>query len=315
MGTKSFFAIFNSKFVGLLVLLFLSTSCLKTTNPFQVRGSEQTVNAIEENKKEDENLDLTSKASDKPFRPKVFLVLGPGISRTLAHIGVLKEIASSEIPIAGVVGLGWAGLTAAEFADQGSTHGLEWKVSRSKELKALTSSSFWRKALEEKDPKTAQTIINKLLTDSNMKPVHAKFYVPLLSLQGKKLILANKTGLKHSISVPPLFDSGERYAPYFYDFESLVGKTRALGAEKIIYIDVLNKRSRFWSSEVYGSAVKSYWAFASQISYSNYYRFDKVFSVKAESTLLDFSDPLSLIRSGESTGQDLVEFLKKEYQY
>lgn len=313
MGTKNFFAIFDSKCVGVLALLFLSTSCLKTTNPFQARKSEQSVDEAQKNKKE--NLDLTSKSLNKPFRPKVFLVLGPGLSRTFAHIGVFKEISAKEIPIAGVVGLGWAGLTAAEFADQGSTHGLEWKVSRSKELKALTSSSFWRKAPEEKSPKFAQGLIDKLLTDSRMKPVHTKFYVPILSLQGKKLIFANKTGLKHSVAVPPLFDSGNRYAPYFYDFESLVEKTKALGAEKIIYIDVLNMRSKFWNSDVYGSAVKSYWAFASQISYQNYDKFDKVFSVKAEAPLLDFSDPLSLIRAGESTGQDLVEFLKQEYQY
>jgi NTE family protein len=320
MGTKNFFATSVYKKISFIfIFAFLFSGCLQTTqslNPFLLGGDRSHENSEQSGEYSyDKDLDVTSKAPDKPFRPKFFLVLGPGLARAFAHIGVLKEIAKNEIPVAGIVGMGWSGMVASEFTEQGSTHGLEWKASRSKDLKELASSSFWRSAPKERSPKEAQVMINKLLAHTNSTSTKTKLYIPLLSLRGKKLILADKTGLKHGVSVPPLFDSGERYAPYFFDLGSIVDKVKKLGAEKVIYIDVLNARTRFLPSASYGSAVRSYWNFTAQVSYQSQDKFDKVFMIKAETDLLDFKSILDLIRAGESIGQDLVEFLKEEYQY
>jgi hypothetical protein len=302
-----------------VILLFcsLNVGCLKTGSPFfdhNPFGSSRSDEPQKEEKKSP--VTLVTKDPDKPFRPRVFLVLGPGMSRTFAHIGVLKVLSESEIKISGIVGVGWSGLAAAEYAGQGSVHGLEWKLSRSEDLKSLTKTSFWSKAPAEKDTKFVQDFVATFLTAEDRSKEVAKAYFPVLSVRARKVAFSDKDGLKYAMAVPPLFNSGDRYEPYLFDYNQIIKKAKDFGAEKVILIDVLSSRDDFFKEGAsISSPLKSYWTFASQALYQSHELFDKVFNVKIESQLTDFSSPLKSVKSGESAGENLVEFLKSEYQY
>jgi len=313
MGIKSLFAV--------LILCNLLTGCLQSGspffnhNPFKFGGEAEVQNNGETQPNGQGEVTLVTKNPEKPFRPRVFLVLGPGMSRTFAHLGVLKILAVSEIKISAVVGMGWAGLAAAEYAGQGSVHGLEWKLSRSEELKGLTKTSFWSQSLVEKDATFVKRFASEFLTEENKSNAVSKAYFPLLSLRARKLVFSAEKGLGHSMSVPPLFNSGNRYEPYLFNYDELIKKAVSFGAEKVILIDVLTSEDGFFAEKVEDSALRSYWAFASQSLYQSHQNFDKVFKINIDTKLTDFNNPLELVKSGENVGERLVEFLKSEYQY
>ena len=43
--------------------------------------------------------------------------------------------------------------------------------------------------------------------------------------------------------------------------------------------------------------------------------FDKVIEIDTGAEILNFNNTLDSVRKGQQAGQDLVDFLKKEYQY
>lgn len=266
----------------------------------------------------DERVNLETQDKSKEFRPKLALILGPGASRAFAHIGLLKEIKASNIPIHSVLGMGWASLVAAEYVDQKSVHGLEWKVSRSETLKKLSQTSFWNSKIKEKTTADADSLAAGLLTSYRAgASKRGEFTCPLLSKRKNALIFSDKRGLKNCMAVPPLFDPGKSYAPYLFDVKALRDGLVKMGAQKVIYVDVLSRNPRFFGSKEASvtGAVYWYWNFVSQMTTTSHNIFDKVIEIDAGSEILNFNTTLDSVRKGQQAGQDLVEFLKKEYQY
>lgn len=274
--------------------------------------------ADEESGDHKEPISFETREQQKPFRPKIGLVLGPGLSRTFAHIGVLKELKAARIPVHSIIGMGWASIVAAEYVDQKSVHGLEWKVSRSEKLKQLSAKSFWSSSIKEKNTAEAEALVVSLLTSYGAKASRrGEFSCPLLSQRRRALVFSDKRGLKNCISVPPLFNPGKTYAPYLFDAMAVKQGAAKMGAEKIIYIDVLNKQPKLFSSKqgAVTGATYWYWNFVSQMTKLGHASFDKVIYVEVDSEILNFESTLDSVRKGQRAGLDLVEFLKEEYQY
>ncbi len=266
----------------------------------------------------EENINFETRVSGKLFRPKVSLVLGPGASRSFAHIGVLKELKALGIQIHSIVGMGWSAIIAAEYVDQKSVHGLEWKASRSTEFKKLLETSFWSSTIKEKTLSEAENLVKSLLTDYSIRGKNrGEFSCPLLSKSKNTLVLSDKRGLKNCIAVPPLFNPGKNYAPYLFDILAIQEGVVRMGAEKVIFIDVLNKNKKFFGKKeaFVSGAVYWYWAFASEMTQSAYSVFDKVIEIDVDSEILNFNNTLDSVRKGRISGRELAEFLQKEYQY
>ncbi|MGH1467942.1 MAG: hypothetical protein ACRBBP_03550 [Bdellovibrionales bacterium] len=313
----------KNSFVILLCSLFI-VSCaqipkvnFRNTEPQrEVPAESESGEEVEE--PEDETVTFETKKTDKLFRPKVTLVLGPGASRSFAHIGVLKELKASGIQVHSIIGMGWSSIVAAEYIDQKSVHGLEWKASRSEGLKKLSETSFWSASIKEKNLSDAENLIKGLLTNYSSRAANrGEFSCPLLSKRKGALIFSDKRGLKNCISVPPLFNPGKVYAPYLFDGIAIKQGALKMGAEKVIFIDVLNKNQKFFGSKEASvtGAVYWYWNFVAQITKSAHIAYDKVIEVPANSDILNFNNTLDSVRKGQQAGQELVEFLQREYQY
>lgn len=310
---------------NLFVLSLLSVvfvSCLQTPG-FDLR-SEKSKTSVGENAKDGEATetapinDVENFDRSKPFRPKLGLVLGPGLARSFVHVGVLKKIVEAEIPIQAVIGMGWSTFPAVEYSSEGSVHGLEWRASRSNDLKELASLGFWKSTFDEKSVGDLKAVSKTLLTSTQTKNSHAKFSCSLYSSKLGKVVFSKHKNFEVCAAVPPLFNPGKNYAPFVMGSNESLKAAKDLGAEKVIYIDVL-KPIDLWGdkkSYVNGSSYW-YWTLAQAQLAEDSVNFDKVISVRSRESysLLDFGKILDLVTMGESAGDELVEFLKREYQY
>jgi hypothetical protein len=310
---------------NLFVLLLLSStllSCLQTPN-FDLRpdgSKKESEQKPKDEEAQDQTLikDVETFDRSKPFRPKLGLVLGPGLALSFAHIGVLKKLIESEIPIHAIVGMGWGSFTAVEFASEGSVHGLEWRASRSSELKELSSLSFWKSTFDEKGVQDLKIVSKTLLSSTQTRNSHAKFSCSLYSIKLGKVVFSKHKGFEVCGAVPPLFNPGKTYSPFIMGSKEALQAAKDLGAEKVIYIDVLTPLDLWASKKNYinGSSYW-YWTLAQAQLLEESKAFDKVTRVQISEPygLLDFSKVLDFVTMGEASGRDLVKFLKSEYQY
>jgi len=309
----------KSLFVTFL-LSFLLASCLQTPG-LDLRSDEkkktEEVDQTQDGKQTQIN-DVETFDQSKPFRPKIGLVLGPGLALSFAHIGVLKRVVESEIPIKSIVGMGWGTFPAIEFASEGSVHGLEWRASRSSELKELSSLGFWKSTFDEKGIQDLREVSKTILTSTQTKNNHSKFSCSLYSSKLGKVVFSKHKGYEVCAAVPPLFNPGKTYSPFIMGSKESFQMAKDLGAEKVIYIDVLTPLD-IWSSKknyINGSSYW-YWTLAQAQLAEDSKIFDKVVTVRIRESygILDFGKVLELVRMGETAGDDLVDFLKSEYQY
>lgn len=259
--------------------------------------------------------ELLSRKEEKSFRPKLGLILGPGLAKTFAHIGILKRMREANIPVKMIVGMGWGSLPAAEYASEDSVHGLEWKVSRSEKLRSLKQTSFWSRGIQAKGLEQSKALVNGLLTSGKKAD---SFGCPVMMGPANRLRLLQVSGLNYCISVPPLFDSGSKVAPYLYEIDWITRRMRKEGVEKVIFINVLPKGTASWkmASAKLSNSPKWYWNFVEEELSKESLDADHILEIPLRSHgLMDFEDALEIIRSGYRAGARLIELLQTEYQF
>ncbi len=312
----------KSLFVTFVLSVFL-TSCLQTPgivfrkNPNQRSNTQMGQSDVDGPKVVRIN-EVSTHDQSKPFRPKLGLVLGPGLAYSFAHIGVLKKLIEAKIPVTTIVGLGWSTFSAIEYATEGSVHGLEWRASRSKELQSLSNLSFWKSSFDEKNIQDLKKVAKAILTTDQTQDHKSTFSCSLYSNKVSKIVFSKHKGFEVCAAVPPLFNPGKSYSPYIMGSRESLAAAKDLGAEKVIYIDVLTSDDlwRDQKNSISGSSYW-YWALAKAQLKEDFQFFDYVQRVDMNRSegLLDFSKVLSFVGQGEVAGEKLVRFLKKEYQY
>lgn len=308
MGIKSFFVI--------LAISFLHFGCVQTLAPRPTQKSQ-----VDQNVKTGDApsvLENIEGGVQKPFRPKLALVLGPGLSNSFIHIGVLKKIKEAGIPVNSILGMGWGALAAYEYSTEGSLHGLEWKVSRSEDLKKLSDvNGFWTKGLEKKSFKDLDLILTKLLSEKGVEDSNAYFACPVIDAKSKAHLTKRK-GMVFCMLAPPFFKAGFKYAPYFLSAEPARAFVKSRGAELFIYVDVLGPEIGDWGLPQNYITSEAYWFWVSEAKRLHQNAEDYDYTLKAWQNrigILNFKSNLDLVRHGEQKGEELVEYLQKNYQF
>jgi NTE family protein len=85
----------------------------------------------------------------------VILVLGPGWARSFAHVGVLRALHESKIPIAGIISTELGALVGAAYSNSRTIHEFEWSMLKLKSelftVKGNLLGSLFGKASNGKD--------------------------------------------------------------------------------------------------------------------------------------------------------------------
>lgn len=330
MATKSFFVYLKkiNFFIFLLPIVFSSCASLKDFD-FRPRSSKESgpYTGTDQKPYSDEEIEedggksvdtkqVLGRKDGKPFRPKLAIILGPGLARSFAHVGFLKRLKEAGIPIQAIVGMGWGSFAAHEYSSEGSVHGLEWRLSRSTELQSLTKTSLWSSEIKPKSKSQVSNLVSTLLSRQNSKgPL---FGCSLMSGVIKKVKIGGKKNIADCVAVPPLLDSGSGVAPYLMDVKWISDYLKSRGINKIIFVNVLSRSTVKWgeASSKMRSSEKWYWNFVENSLSQQNKNVDHVFSISTSSFgMLDFSKTLELVRTGYKDSEKIIKFLQDEYQF
>lgn len=172
--------------------------------------------------------------------PVIGLILGPGLYRSFATIGLLKAFAKKNIKISIISGQEMSAIVALYYARDLSVSSFEWqlyKLARSGEFGLAPYSEKWR-----------EKTLNKLLDEFKKTQFEDLKLPSFLSLYNKKTNL-----IEH-------FAKGQVYGPLLRIFDlsnegiqgSSVAKLvfptnfmRKMGADLVLVVDVLGKNVKF----------------------------------------------------------------------
>lgn len=176
-------------------------------------------------------------ASQIQPRPKLGIIIGPGGWKTLAAIGVLRELERARIPIHAIVGLEMGALTAGLYAQSASANFVEWTIGKIDPKKLNPKPVF---AKRESDFSAVTDVVResaKLPLQSSKIP----FACPSVNLGTDRVILARSGTLSEALEVcakaPPMFPITGAVTGGAGDVGLAAEWLRSVGAEKIVLIN------------------------------------------------------------------------------
>ena len=296
----------QNMFQKILILLCVFHLIISCTTPPLVQTPEQT----------------PQKASpERPLLkpPKIGLVLGPGGLRSFAHLGVIKELERHKIPISAVVGIGWGALIAGLYATKGTSHHVEWQLSKLKQ-EHVSNKSFFQLQKKMAQVSRMQSYLKDIFSQTSQTTL--PFACPTKSLQTEKQYLLNKGRLQNRLEkclpIPPIFAPYRGWTAYFLGFSTIQKWMTSLGVNVIIYVDLLAKsRMARWplaqkpTIQILWNQIKSLGIMdATTLKYKVYIDIPQKYK-----GLLDFASRNHYAIIGQKAGRQLAQKLAQEYGF
>jgi predicted acylesterase/phospholipase RssA len=249
--------------------------------------------------------------------PKVGLILGPGGVKAFAHIGVLQELQKERVPIVSIVGIETGAIPAALFANKGLSNDVEWQMFKLKEHELVGKAGLLDKDSLQKVEALAP-FLEESLRDFQSENGKIKFACPAFNMSKKQTFWMARGAYSQLVPfcVPskPLFASYKDNVAMTWDPLAAKKQLKSMGANYIIYVNVLNQSSRergYFSDKE--SLENIWWTMvADQIS-KNKEEFDFVFQIDTQDVgLNEFDKKSEAIQKGtEGTREQIGMLLKK----
>lgn len=225
-----------------------------------------------------------------PRKIKLGLILGPGLSRSVGHISVLRSIERSGTKVDFVSGTEMGAIIGAMYASGMTPEMIEWnfyKYYREKS-NAKVFSPKWIEEIDEHFLKRFQNV--------RVEKLKKYFYVPLYSKKAKKVVFFNKGNLRNLLILNLKTRTQSPTLDYTNasEFEVFTASfMRSAGAEVVVGIDALGDKVALKDSN--------------EFLYGVYQRF--IGNIKKDKKSVDLYFPLPLegsyLDSDEEAGANL----------
>lgn len=176
--------------------------------------------------------------------PKVGVLLGPGGMKSFAHLGVLRELERSRIPVDVVAGMEWGALMGGLYAMNGQVNDAEWKAFKLKESD-LPEEEFLSKKIKIKPVQSLQRYLVDVFGRTLVENSKIIFSCPTQTLKEGHTYWLRRGGLRDAVKkclpYPPLFESGRGYYAAPTELSEAVRWMKSQGVELVIYVDVLSQ--------------------------------------------------------------------------
>ena len=253
-----------------------------------------------------------------PQKPKVGLILGPGGSKALAHLGVLKTLEEQGIPIDAIVGYEWGALIGGLYAIKGKTNTVDWQL---KKLKAshLPSKGLFTRRRGSESIDVMKDFLNKAFQEKKNSKSKTFFTCPTLNLKTNKIKWEYYGWLTDMLSrcmpFPPYFKPTKDWVAAPIDLKTAALRLRQRKVDIIIYVNVLAGKSIFKSND-YKNHFASYilWRELKRASREAKHYVDEVIDIPLRSTgLIDYNSHSSIIEFGKRKSLRDIRKLKTKY--
>ncbi len=313
-----------------LLGFFILTACQTSDFGLVTEDKTKKDQTVVDQPAKDDSLDQKKVNKNKLFntsedkgavRPKIGLILGPGLSYSLAHLGALKAINDQKIPIHVVAGMDWSSLIAANFALNGAVNDMRWKAFQGHFGNAV-STGFLRGTIKETSNDVYDTLINQYTRGRNIAHSKISFICPAIQIsKGKELYYKNGSfaqALMSCMKVPPLAQSESASWAFVTEAKGLVQQMRTMGAEKIVYIGAIPSAGMNWGKES-GSLEgrdKYFWAQVINAMDPKAMGADHSLNLATDGHLaLDFKNVKRMIEDSEQKAQDYFARFARTYSF
>ena len=176
---------------------------------------------------------------------RICLVLGPGMARGFAHVGVLEAFVEKKVPLHCIIGVGMGAMVGGLFANSGDINALQWQLFKLKKSIYLDASLFSKNASGKKIHK----FLRSYLGFKRQRDLKIKFIIPAMDPEYGRFITLDDEEVADAVSVaialPGIFEpwkinenkelfSGALFRPLPID----VAKKN--GASHVVVVDLLN---------------------------------------------------------------------------
>ncbi len=251
---------------------------------------------------------------------KVGLILGPGGARTFAHVGVLRELSKQRIQAEYVLGLEWASLIGALYAQKALVHDLEWKLYKL-DPDELVSRSFFSNRQAPQKVSILSSYMKANLPTERIESGKIGFSCPIYSMTRGTKQWVQAGGLNpmllRCMAFPPLYEPHGEWVADPFSLKEAVAHLKSKGVNLILYVDVLRGASPV-SKEVAQSnpAASLLWAQLKKSLMDEAQVRLEVISVDASQfSLSDFKKRQELVKLGESQSRSSIHRVAEKYGF
>jgi NTE family protein len=252
--------------------------------------------------------------STPPRLDKIGLILGPGLMRSYAEIGVLQSLVKAKMPIDSIIGIEWGAFIAAAYSVHGQSNDVEWQLMKIKDdtfnKKGLLTSSG------PQDISDLQNYLNDIFQQTKIEQARIPFVCPAFDIV-KKQVFWMKRGefakaLPYCLASPPLFKPFQNNVPAV-DLKMTVDYLKSKGINYIILVNVVPVANPLLGEEDKSSEgfrdqiIWSQWQLSLQ-KYSNLVNYTIEVSLD-KTPIQDATVRRDLIKIGRDVGQNAAAIL------
>lgn len=251
-------------------------------------------------------------------RKRLGVILGPGGFKTLAHVGVLKEMEKARLPVDYIVGLEWGALIAGLYAFKGQVHDLEWKIYKL-EKQDFPKKSFLSNQLNPENIKRLSDFLADGFSRSQVRRTAISFNCPTQSLLTGELSWPKWGDLSAHVgrcmTYPPLFTVDSKASGAAASAPSAVQFLRREGIDIIVYVNVLNNGNLLDARVLpQGDASIMLWNEIRKMSRQAAPLVDEWVEVDTQGiSMLEFGSRQNWISAGEKAGQEVVRKISERF--
>lgn len=304
--------------LGLLILSFLS-SCqsLKTRSETKSGGASSTTTTTTSSDANTSDEPPTEPSTQTPIEivkpreaPRIGFIISAGGAKTMAAIGVLKEIQRLKIPVHAISGIEMGSFVAAVFAKNKLANEVEWQFSK-----------FDPKAFQEiQNPEALNRLISAAWTNESLDSMKATFACPSLHIGRQQTYILAKGNarqvLAYCMPYPPLFKPYDQSVADLTGARALADYMRSRGANYVIVINVLASESKNPRALTSGfdQAENITWVEAAASNKGNTSGADFILNITTDSFgLLSFDKKKELMATGQDQAKKLIQHLHDKF--
>ncbi len=244
--------------------------------------------------------------------PKVGLILGPGVLRSFAHVGVVQEFAKQKMPIHSIGGIEMGALVAAIYANKGLPYDVEWQMMKLKESD-LVQKGLLSSQVKSGDVRALREFISTALSSAKAENSKVPFVCPSLNMDRQQVFMMNRGAfvdmLSFCLAAPPLFKAHQQSVAALQSLRAVADNLRSRGANFIVYVDVLQGPLRLGDADL---EARILWSLTGESLSRREKSVDYVLNVPLKDfDLLDFNRRREMIQRGQQAAQEAVPQIMK----